>query len=501
MTPRSIPRLVLALLLCTAAWAAENDFKEIESHVTEFTLANGWKFLVLERHQAPVAAFLTYADVGSAQEVTGITGLAHMFEHMAFKGSRNVGAKNYAEERLALARVDAAYAALSAEKRKGRSADAGKIKQLEESWKKAQEEAGKYVVPNEFGEAVERAGGQGLNAFTREDSTEYFFSLPSNEMELWFYLESERFGDPVFREFYKERSVVQEERRLGQSQPIGRLVEEFQATAYKAHPYHEPTIGHMSDLDSFSREDAAAFFKKYYTPSNLTSVVVGDISPKQVRQMAGKYLGVIPSSPKPDPIHTVEPPQTGERRVTLRLQSQRFFVAGYHKPDINDPDNAVYNALGSVLSDGRSSRLYRSLVRDKKIATQVGGFPGFPGQKYPGLFLFFAMASPGHTNQEIEKAIDEEIEKLEKEPVSQDDLDGVKRRARANLLRSLDDNSNLALQLSDYQVLTGDWRNLFRDLDKINAVTPGDIQRIAKATFTFDNKTVGVIEPLETAAK
>ena len=195
---------------------------------------------MLERHQAPVASFTTYADVGSAQEVAGITGLAHIFEHLAFKGSRTLGTKNWAEERLALARVDQAFAALQAERQKGREADPAKIKKLDAAFQAAQEAAGKFVVTNEFGEAIERAGGEGLNATTAEDRTNYFFSLPSNAAELWFYLEGQRFGDPVLREFYKERGVVMEERRLGESQPIGRLVEEFQATAYKAHPYHHP---------------------------------------------------------------------------------------------------------------------------------------------------------------------------------------------------------------------------------------------------------------------
>ncbi|HEX8986196.1 MAG TPA: pitrilysin family protein [Bryobacteraceae bacterium] len=496
------PLLAAACLLAVAAAgrAAQDEFKDIESRITEVTLKNGWKLIVLERHEAPVASFMTYADVGSAQEVAGITGLAHIFEHLAFKGSRTLGTKNWAEERLALARVDEAFAALQAERQKGREADAEKIKKLDAAFQAAQEAAGKFVVTNEFGEAIERAGGQGLNASTAEDRTNYFFSLPSNAAELWFYLEGQRFGDPVLREFYKERGVVMEERRLGESQPVSRLIEEFQATAYKAHPYHHTTIGFMSDLENITRQDAEAFFKKYYKPSNLISVIVGDVDTKHVLALAAKYLESIPSGPKPAPLRTVEPPQTGERRVTLRLQSQRVYVAGYHKPDVNDPDDAVYDAISSVLSGGRSSRLYRSLVKEKKIATQVGGFPGFPGEKYPGLFLFFAFAAPGHNNEEIEKALDAEIEKLRNEPVTAEELDGVKRRTRAGILHQLDSNPGMADLLASYQQLTGDWRHLFQQIDKINAVTPADVQRVARKTFTFDNRTVGVIEPLETAA-
>jgi len=494
-------RIVLRTLFLAGAIAlaglAQQEFREIESRVTEFTLKNGMKFLVLERKKAPVASFVTYADVGSAQEVKGITGLAHLLEHMAFKGTDKIGTKDYARERVALEKVEQAYAALREEKRKGAKADPEKLKKLEEAFRQAQEEAGKYVASNEFGEAVERAGGRQLNATTAADRTIYFFSLPSNHMELWFWLESERFLNPVFREFYKERDVVMEERRLMESQPVGKLLEEFLAAAYKAHPYGEPVIGHMSDLENLTTADAVAFFRKYYIPSNLVAAVVGDVDPKRVRELAERYFGRIPGGPKPEPLRTVEPPQEAERRVTMWLRAQRMVLMGYHKPDINHPDDAVYDAISSLLSEGRSSRLYRGLVRDRKVATQVAGFPGLPGQKYPGLFIFFAMTAPGRTNQEVEKAIEEELERLIKEPVSKEELDGVKRRARASLLRQLDDNLGLAIQLSSMQALTGDWRNLFRQLDKINAVTPEDIQRVAKATFTRTNKTVAVIEPLE----
>jgi predicted Zn-dependent peptidase len=490
---------LIVLLLCTslALPARQSGFAEIESKVTEFTLSNGMKFIVLERHEAPVASFLTYADVGTVNDPKGQTGMAHLFEHMAFKGSKSIGTTDPDKERTALERVDAAFLALREERRKGRKADPERVKQLIDELSKAQEESGKYVVQGEFGEAIERAGGQGLNASTSQDATNYFFSLPSNAMELWFYLESQRFFDPVLREFYKEKDVVMEERRLSvESAPIGKLVEEFLSVAYKAHPYGISGIGHMTDLQSISRSDAEAFFQRYYGPGNLISVVVGDADPKRVQQLAETYFGRIPSRPGPDAVDTIEPPQEGERRISLELQSQRVTVIGYHKPDINDPDNAVYDAIGSLLSEGRSSRLYRSLVRDKRVAVDTGGFPGFPGQKFPGLFLFYAFVAPGKTNADAEKALDEEIERLRKDLVTTTELDGVKRRARANLVRSLEDNSNMAGQLSYWQALTGDWRNLFRQLDKINAVTPEDIRRVAQATFLSKNRTIGTIEPV-----
>jgi predicted Zn-dependent peptidase len=482
------------------AAGAQAQFDEIQSRISEFSLDNGIKFIVLERHQAPVVSFYTHADVGSAQEVQGTTGLAHLFEHMAFKGSKKIGTKDYEQERVALGQEDAAYAAYSAARRQGASPE--DLKPLEAAFRAAQTEAGKWAVKNEFDEAVERAGGRGLNANTASDRTVFFFSLPSNASELWFYLDSERFYEPVLREFYKERDVVMEERRLSvEGNPVGKLIEELLSVAYKAHSYKSPTIGFMSDLQNLTRADAQTFFGKYYVPSNLTAVVVGDVDVARIHSLADAYFGRIPKQAKPEPLRTVEPPQAGERYFKLRLQSQRVTLVGYHKPGIQHPDNAVYDALGSLLSEGRSSRLYRSLVRDQKIAVEAGGFPGFPGQKYPGLFLFYAFTAPGHENAEVEKGLEGETQRLCKELVSAEELDGVKRRARANLLRQLDDNAGLAMQLADWQGLTGDWHNLFRQLDKINAVTPADIQRVAKATFTEKNRTVGVIEPAQTSTE
>lgn len=490
----------LWLCLLGMACAAHAQFDEIQSRISEFVLDNGMKFIVLERHQAPVVSFYTYADVGSAQEIDGTTGLAHLFEHMAFKGSRKLGTRDYGQEKLALAKVDETHAAWVAARRQGASPEL--LKPLEEAFHMAQAEAGKWVVKGEFDEAVEGAGGRGLNANTSDDRTVFFFSLPSNASELWFYLDSERFYEPVLREFYKERDVVMEERRMSvESNPIGKLVEEFLSVAYKAHPYKSPTIGYMSDLENLTRMDAQKFYSEYYVPSNLTAVVVGDVDTTRIRSLAETYFGRIPKKETPAPFRAVEPPQAGERCFKLRLQSQRVCLVGYHKPGIRHPDNAVYDALGSLLSEGRSSRLYRGLVRDQKLAVEAGGFSGFPGQKYPGVFLFYAFTAPGHENLEVEKALDGEIQRLCKELVTTEELDGVKRRARANLLRQLDDNAGLAMQLADWQGLTGDWHNLFKQLDKINAVTPDDIQRVAKATFKEINRTVGTIEPAQAAVE
>jgi predicted Zn-dependent peptidase len=491
----SIQKLAIAILALAALRpASAQDLASFEKRLTEHRLANGMTFLIYERPEAPVVSFFTYVNVGAAQEVPGITGLAHMFEHMAFKGTSRIGTTDYAAEKVALAKVDEAYHAFYAERTRIGGPDPEKLKTLEKAWKDAQEAADKYVVKNEFGEIIDREGGVGLNAGTASDSTVYFYSLPANKIELWAYLESERFIDPVFREFYKERDVVMEERRLRtESQPIGRLIEQFSSVAFFAHPYKQPVVGYMSDLMSFSREDAEAFHHKYYVPSNIVIGIVGDLKAKETIPLLERYFGRVPAGPTPPPLRTVEPVQFVEREVLMPDKSQPIYLEGYHKPAATDPEEAVYDALSDVLSNGRTARLYRSLVRDKKIAAQSAALSGFPGTKYPNMIIFFAIPTPGHSNEEVQKALREEIEKLRNELVTDDELKMVKTRAKANLIRSLANNSGIAGALAQNQALFGDWRELFHSVDKIEKVSKEDIQRVAKRTFVPTNRTVGMI--------
>ena len=492
--------LSLAVLLAAQLSARAQDLAKFEQRMTEFTLDNGLTFLVLERHEAPVVSFHTYADVGAVDEVRGITGLAHLFEHMAFKGTKTIGTKDHKAETEAMAKIDEAFLALKAEQRKGERADKARLEQLQNAMKEAQDKAQEYLVHDEYEEVFSREGSAGFNAYTSQDATQYIVSLPSNKIELWMMMESDRFANPVLREFYKEREVVMEERRLGvESQPVGRLLEEFMAVAYKAHPYGDNVVGHMSDIATMTRAEAEAFFRKYYSPSNLTIAIVGDVDPDRVRELAEKYFGPIPSGPKPEPVETAEPPQLGERRVVVEDPAQPFVLIGYHKPDVHHPDDAVFDALTDVVGMGRTSRLYKSLVKEKQIAVYASGFQGMPGNKYPSLFLFYAVPARGHTNEESEQAIDAEIEKLKTEPVTPEELAKAKTRARAGLVRQLASNSGLAAQLTFYHVVTGDWRNLFGQLDKIDKVTAEDIQRVAKEYFTTKNRTVGVTRTTEAA--
>ena len=492
----AIYALATALLLggISAPPAVALDAADFEKNVSVDVLDNGLTVVVYRRPKAPVVSFYTYVDVGSAQEVPGITGLAHMFEHMAFKGTTKIGTSNYKAEKRAIEKVDQAYFAIAREKAKPQGADPETLKRLEQEFEEAQKEARGYVVSNEYTDIIQRAGGTGLNASTGADRTDYFYSLPANKIELWAYMESERFLDPVFREFYSERDVVQEERRMRtDSQPIGRMIERMLATAFVAHPYGQPTVGHMSDLQSFTRQDAEAFYERYYVPSNITVAIVGDIDRKEIVSVVDKYFGRMPAGPKPEPLRTVEPPQLAEKVLKMPDASQPIYAEGYHRPAANHPDDAVYDAISDILSAGRTSRLYRRMVDEEKIAAAAGAFAGFPGDKYPNLMLFFGLPTPGHTNEELQASIRDEIKKLQTQPVSDGELKMVKTRAKANLLRGLGNNTGIAIQLAQNQALWGDWRELFKSVDRIDAVTKDDIMRVAKETFVPRNRTVAMI--------
>ncbi len=491
--------LIKTIVVCCALGALVfgQDLASFEKRTTVKKLANGLTIVLCERPEAPVFSFFTHVDAGSVQDPMGKTGLAHMFEHMAFKGTDTIGTRDYAGEKVALAKVEEAYAAYIAERDQPVGRDEARLKQLEQAWKDAIAAADKFSAPytNEFGKIVEDEGGEGMNAFTDLDETGYFYSFPINRLELWAYLESERFLHPVLRQFYKERNVVIEERRMSvDSDPQGRLFEQFTEEAFAAHPYHRPTIGWISDLNSFSAADARKFFDEYYVPSNMVVAVVGDFKAAEAMPIVEKYFSRIPARPKPDTATTAEPPQNSERTVVLREQSQPVYLEGYHRPDYRSPDDQVYDAIADLMSNGRTSRLYRALVRDQQIASDAEGFNGYPGNKYPHLFAFLATPIPGHKPQEIGEAIHAEIDRLKREDISDDELKMIKTRAKASLIRSLGSNEGLAFALGLNQSRYDDWRELFRSVDRIEKVTKADIRRVANETFKPENRTVGIIE-------
>jgi predicted Zn-dependent peptidase len=502
-TPLRIIPSVVILLLSIATLAPAQSLEEFTSRTTVHTLDNGWTFIIVERPQAPVFSFATQADVGAAQDPKGQTGLAHMFEHMAFKGTPVIGTTDYAKEKPALDEMEAAYQSYEKARAAARSRPGiaptdkqkAEIDRLYKIFKQKEEDAAKYVKKNEFDELITREGGVGMNAGTASDSTTYFYSLPSNKFELFAYLESERFSHPVFREFYKERDVVVEERRMRtESSPIGRLVEQFTEGSFVAHPYHQPPIGQKSDLDHLTTTDALKFFNEQYSPANLVTAIVGGIKAKDIIPIIDKYFGRIPARPKPEPLRTIEPPQVSEVVLTLKDPSQPFYIEGYHKTAGTSVDEPAYDALSDILTRGNTSRMYRSLVRDKKIAVQVQGGSGFPGAKYPNLWLVYGVPARGIGNDAVRDAIRDELKKIQTTEVTDEELLRFKTRAKADLLRSLNSNSGLAEQLVVYQTLFGNWNEMFQYLDRVDKVSKADIKRVATELFKDNNRTVGRIE-------
>ena len=486
----------LLVLLAGAALPAQGQdlLQQFEDKVTTFTLDNGLDFVVVERHDAPVASFATYADVGSVDEPQGKTGIAHMFEHMAFKGTTTISTKNIEKEMQALERQEEIYLQLRRERAKGPQADSSRIAELEEQFEQATTEAESYIEKGEFENILERNGVSGLNATTSADATRYFYSLPANKAELFFALESDRFANPVLREFYTERDVVMEERRQRtESSPTGRLVEEFLTTAFKAHPYGNPTIGHMSDLKKLSRTDAKQFFEKHYSPRNLTIGIAGDVDPEQMRAFAEKYFGDLPGGDEPLPVRTEEPEQISERRVIIREQTQPFVMIGFHRGSMQSEDAPVYDVLSDVLTGGRTSRLYESLVTEEK-ALQVQALPAFPGSKYDTMFGIFGVPNRGVSPDSVEHMIYDELEAIKEDGISQEELERAKTRARSDLIGQLDSNQGLALQFAQMEELKGDWRSVFRRLGAIEAITVEDVQRVAQNTFRRSNRTVAMIK-------
>ncbi len=479
------------LFLLVPTLLAAQSLKDFEKKVTEFTLPNGLHFIVAERHQAPVVSFHTYVNVGSVDDPGGQTGLAHMFEHMAFKGTPTIGTRNWTEEKKALAAIDAAYARFDAESSKRRLADPEKLKKLAAAVDEAIEKAEDFIEPNEYDRVVESNGGLDMNAGTAEDSTEYYYSFPANRSELWFLLESSRFLQPVFREFYKERDVVREERRMRvESSPQGKLVESLAAVAFFAHPYRNMPGGWASDIEAFRRPDAERFYHEYYVPANITIGIVGDVNPQEMKRMAEKYFGRLPARPLPIAKRTVEPLQEGERRVMVASPAQPFLIVGYKRPDQYSKDDAALDVLNEVLSDGRTSIMYKDMVRDTQSALAAGAEATFPGGKYPGLFLFYAAPATGHSVEENEKEMYAVIEQAKREKPDDATLQRVKTKLRAGLIRKLASNNGLAGELTTYHANFGDWRKLFTELEEYDKVTADDVQRVARTYLVSEHRTV-----------
>jgi predicted Zn-dependent peptidase len=485
------------LMLFGSALSADFDFSKIKDNISEFTLSNGLKFILLEDHSVPIASFVTYANVGGSDEKIGIYGISHFLEHMAFKGTSEVGTTNYEAEKKIFAKMDVIFDKILVEKGQV-NPDKDKIKGLEAELEKLKEEAAKYVVDTEFDGILKRHGVTGLNAGTNKDATIYFYSLPSNKIELWAYLEAQRFIDPVLREFYKERGVIQEERRVRtENNPIGKMLESMQALAFKDHPYRISVVGPMSNIDNITRADMMEYLRTNYTARNMVIGVTGDVYPDQLKKLAKKYFSAMKPGKKNHRLLTVEPKQLGEKNLTVYEDSQPVLLVGYHIPSELHEDFVKFSVLDNIITNGRSSRLTKKMQIDDKSALVIFSFAGYPGSKYPGLYLILAIPNKEHSNEKLLETIDKEIEKIKKESVTEEELASAKTRLKVRIIRQLGSNRGLLMGLLSSEIVHGSWQKAFDDLAAIEKVTTDDIQELVKTYLVKSNRTVGCIEKKE----
>ena len=477
------------LLLHTLAFGLS-----LEGRVKEYSLSNGMKILILERHFAPVVSLYMRFKVGAVDEAGGETGTAHLLEHMLFKGTETLGTRNYKEEKKILKDIDQLAGQVDEEMKKGEKADGNRIAELKERLKNIQQEHKKWVVKDEIDAIYSQNGAEGLNASTGYDVTTYKVSLPANQIELWARIESDRISNPVTREFYSEREVVREERRQREeTQPDGKLMENFLATAFVAHPYGRPVIGWDSDIKYLKRGRVKQIFRDYYCPNNAVVAVVGDVNPDEVMKTIERYFGGIPRQEILPVSVSEEPEQSGERRVEVEFEANPKMIIGYHKPTLPHFDDYVFDVIDILLSDGRTSRLYKKLVEEKKIAVSVSTSNGFPGSRYANLFTVFATPRSPHTCDELEEEIYKQFDRLKEDAVTSYELNKVKNRLEASFIRSLNSNTGLAGRLSYYQTIAGDWRYIEEHLKVIEKVTPEDIMEVAKKYLIRKNRTVAQI--------
>lgn len=482
--------LALAAMLLPAALA-----QDLASRVHTATLANGMRIVLVEQHAAPVVSFDLMFDVGGVDEPPGLGGIAHMVEHMAFKGTRSIGTDHPAEEARALTDVEVlAYALKNAEG----SGDASLVKQLQSEFMAAREHARSLASQAPLDDIFSVNGAVGLNASTGYDSTQYVVSLPANRVELYARVYADVMTNAVFRSFYAERDVVAEERRQRNlDDPQGVLFDAFLAAAFGGEPYGRPLIGSAGDIAGYTATAAHAFYQAYYAPDRAVLVAVGDLDPAKDMATLERYFGAVPSHAT---LHTRFPapaPQTAERRVSVPFQAQPQIVIGYHKPTYPSHDAYVLDLIDALLGSGRTSRLYKRLVVQDGVASAVSTSASFPGTRLPDAFVIYALPRAPHTTADVEKDVYAELGRLAAEPVSEHELQKVKNLVRAQTLRAWTSNAGLAQNLAYNELFAGGWEHLMGDLQTYDSVTAAQVQAVAQRVFTAQNRTVAVLVPPE----
>jgi len=494
-------RLGAALLLFPGLLAAA---EKPRIDVQELTLPNGMRFLLFERHESPTVAAGWLAHAGSVNEREGITGISHLFEHMMFKGTKTIGTKDIQADLRIIDEQEKVQEEMRREMdlmrekvRRGEIDDLQKpeswtphYRELQKRFEELVAQQRQIIIKDQLDQIYTKNGGENLNAFTNEDMTVYFIRVPSNRLELWAWLESDRLLNPVFREFYSERDVVFEERRMRtESTPLGKYDEAFNALFWEAHPYKWPVVGWPSDIPSISKAEADAYFATYYAPNNLTGVIVGDVKVAEVRPLLERYFGRIPRGAKdPPPVVTTEPKQLGEKRYNAEAETSPTVRISWHGVPFVHRDFSVLDVLTDVLS-GRTGRLYKGLVIGKQLANEVSA--SVDPKKYAGIIQVEAVAKDGKEPSAVEQALYDEIDKLKNEAVPAEELQKVKNQAKANAYRRLSSPFSIMVQLLFYDGL-GDWRYINTYADQVEAVTAADLQRAARQFFAKENRTVGV---------
>lgn len=458
--------------------------------VRELELANGMRVLLLPREGAPTVSFVMEFGIGGVHERLGTTGVAHLLEHLLFKGTETIGTRDVEAERRFFEIADRLHDRLLAALAAGNDQ---RVQELQAELDQAEDDARQYVIPNELDRILTRAGAQGLNAMTTSESTSYFVELPSNRVELFFALEADRMSNPVFREFYTERDVVMEERRMRvDAAPAGALYEAHLSVAFDVHPYGVPVVGWMSDLKTLRREDVARYYRDFYGPNNAVLVVVGRFDPDEVEGWARRYLGPIPRGADAPPVLAEEPLQRGERRVEVLWDAEPHLRVGWHVPSATHPDAPALAVLSTVLTGGRSSRLYRRLVMEDRIASSVFSSMG-PGSLYPRLFQIDVTPLGSAATERLEEIIYAEIADLARDGPTADEVGRFRTQIAASAVRRMQSNLGLAFALADAETLFGDWRESFRGADRLRAVEPEDVRRVAADHLRRDNRTIATL--------
>lgn len=467
--------------------------------VREVHLDNGMRALLLPRPGAPTVSAVIQFGIGGVHERLGTTGVAHVLEHMLFKGTETIGTIDVQAERALFERADSVHRRVLAVKPAAARDSPGarlEFERLESVLDSIEDEARNFVVSNEFDRILTRVGAQGLNATTTNESTRYFVELPSNRLELFLELEADRMAHPVFREFYTERDVVLEERRMRvESSPGGALYEVHLAAAFDVHPYGVPVVGHRSDLETLSRSDVAEYYRAFYGPNNAVLALVGSFDPDRAEAWIRSAFGPIRRGHDPPVVHAVEPEQRGERRVELEWDAQPSLRIGWHVPRSRHPDAGPLSVLSSILTGGRTARLHRRLVTEERVATSIFSSMG-PGALYPRLFQIDVEPISPATPGQIEEKIYEEIARIASDGPAPEEVERVRRQIAASSVRRLQSNLGLAFQLAGSASLFGDWRETFRTTEALRAVTPSDVRRVAAEYFDTSNRTVAVLVPL-----